>query len=398
MIYLKVIQMIESKDLKTILLIHSSSDLYGSDKSLLRTIDALSENGYSCNVILPYRGPLVDELKKRNISVNIFNIPVLRREIFNFLGIIKLIFNTILSFIKISNICRTKKIKIIHSNTSAVLIGGFVSKIWGLTHIWHVREIIVEPKMVRKFISFMLFHFSTIVIGVSSSVIENLKIDQPRISDKAIVLHNGLEPERFDNVDAKFREELDIAEDKILVAMIARVSHWKGQNLFTEVASKVLPYYENVVFLAVGSPFRGQEFRMEEFKENVSKLKDHDRFIIHEFVENVEKIFEAINIFVLPSTSPDPFPTTVLEAMASKLPIVSNNFGGVVEMLANGEVGGYLVEPNSAEAMAERIKLLIDDKNLRIQKGNESYNRFINCYSVDIYKKNILKLYKEFEA
>jgi glycosyltransferase involved in cell wall biosynthesis len=246
--------------MKHILCLHSSSDLYGSDRSLLRTIRALDKKLYTVYVCLPYDGPLVDELRNDGIETFVFDLGIVRRKLFTPIGIFQFLYGFITALVKIVSIIRTKEINFIHSNTAAVLVGGVAAKLTGKKHLWHVREIIVSPVIVRKCISFFLHHFGTIVIGVSDSVIDNLAIDQPSIRKHSVVIHNGLEIENFAKGNReKIRTEFSIDERELLIGMIGRVSRWKGQDLFLDVATEVRKHKTNVTFIAIGSPFQGQE-------------------------------------------------------------------------------------------------------------------------------------------
>ena len=64
-----------------VLFIHSSSELYGSDRSLLNIVKYINKDKYKVHVILPCEGPLVEEMKKvKDVKVEIFEVAVLRRK------------------------------------------------------------------------------------------------------------------------------------------------------------------------------------------------------------------------------------------------------------------------------------------------------------------------------
>ena len=65
------------------------------------------------------------------------------------------------------------------------------------------------------------------------------------------------------------------------------------------------------------------------------------------------------DIFVLPSTNPDPLPTVVLEAMACGKPVVGYRHGGVCEMVAEG-INGLLTTPNQPAELSKVIQELVE--------------------------------------
>jgi glycosyltransferase involved in cell wall biosynthesis len=109
-----------------------------------------------------------------------------------------------------------------------------------------------------------------------------------------------------------------------------------------------------------------------------------------DFTEDVASIYKKLDVFVLPSVLPDPFPTVVLEAMSMGLPIVAYHHGGVVEML--GEEGAFAA-PGDVEGLAEAImKVGLDEARLRIAgdlsrlrfdefSSRRFKNAFLGCYS-----------------
>ena len=76
------------------------------------------------------------------------------------------------------------------------------------------------------------------------------------------------------------------------------------------------------------------------------------------------------DIFCCPSIWNDPFPMAVLEAMASGLPVVASDAGGIPEQLAHG--GGVTVAPNDEEALATELQRLLDDESYRHRLGGEA--------------------------
>ncbi len=75
------------------------------------------------------------------------------------------------------------------------------------------------------------------------------------------------------------------------------------------------------------------------------------------------------DIFVIPSNYPDPFPRSVIEAMAFELPSIGfKEAGGIVESIDNG-VTGFLCDPGDTEQLGGYIIELIKDPDLRKKMG-----------------------------
>jgi colanic acid/amylovoran biosynthesis glycosyltransferase len=102
----------------------------------------------------------------------------------------------------------------------------------------------------------------------------------------------------------------------------------------------------------------------------------------------------AANVFVLPSVidpdgGMDNLPTVIMEAMATGLPVVSTDLGGIPEMVTENETG-FLVRPGDALAMANAIEKLINDHSLAKRLGECGYERARRLFSIE---KNVRKLH-----
>jgi colanic acid/amylovoran biosynthesis glycosyltransferase len=102
----------------------------------------------------------------------------------------------------------------------------------------------------------------------------------------------------------------------------------------------------------------------------------------------------AANVFVLPSVvdpdgGSDNLPTVIMEAMATGLPVVSTDVGGIPEMIIENETG-FLVQPGDAVTVADRIEKVIIDRSLAQKLGQAGYVRARELFSIE---KNVRELY-----
>src|SRR6188472_892519 len=101
----------------------------------------------------------------------------------------------------------------------------------------------------------------------------------------------------------------------------------------------------------------------------------------------------AANVFVLPSVidpdgGMDNLPTVIMEAMATGLPVVSTNIGGIPEMVIENETG-FLVQPGDAAGMADAIEKIINDRSLARELGHSGYERAQTLFLIE---KNVREL------
>jgi glycosyltransferase involved in cell wall biosynthesis len=84
----------------------------------------------------------------------------------------------------------------------------------------------------------------------------------------------------------------------------------------------------------------------------------------------------------------DNLPTVIMEAMATGLPVVSTNIGGIPEMIVENETG-FLVQPGDAAAMAHAIETVINDPSSAARFGYSGYERARTLFSIE---KNVREL------
>lgn len=381
-----------------ILYLHSSADQYGADRSLLRLIKYLPLNTFSHCVVLPYNGPLVKEIKSNGGTVFIKKLGVLRRQFFTIKGIIQQLWHMVRGIFFLKKIIKQHNIDLIHSNTTGIFIGGITAHLSSIPHVQHVREIIIHPKIIWQLTALNLFLFSKCIICVSTPVVEHLSVAIKGIRKKVKVVHNGIDCEKFSRQKYReiFRKELEVSDEKVIIGMIGRVSAWKGQDFFLNCVKLYLERNKNKksspLFIMIGSPFQGQEWRMEKLYNDIKEDNLQEYICVFEFREDIPSILAGFDIFTLPSTLPDPLPTIVLEAMASSLPVVSNNFGGVIEMVEQN-VTGILIPPNDVDELAKAWEKLIRDNKLREKMGKNARKRLESNFTVQKYIDNMEKVF-----
>lgn len=376
-----------------ILYLHAGAELYGADIVMLELLKNLNKDKFKPYVILPSNGPLVKELNENNIEVEVIEYPILRRKYFNPVGLVKYIIDYIKYTKKLKKIAIDKNIDIVHSNTLAVLEGVYLKRTLDIKHIWHIHEIIIKPAIIHKSLSFLVSKNSDKVITVSNAVKKHL-YDTGYFDNTDIrIIYNGVD-EKFnkENDSSYLMKEFNIPNDAIVVGMIGRINSWKGQGDFIDAIERVLEKNINTYAMIVGGVFEGEEWRIDELKNRISKIKDKNRIIFTEYRKDSQNIHSLYDIFVLPSINPDPLPTVVLEAMASSTPIVGYRHGGICEMVQEN-YNGFLVDIRNIEDLASKINYLIENPNIRKKMGENSLKRQKELFSIKNYVENFEGIY-----
>ncbi len=381
--------------MKRILYLHTGAELYGADIVLLTLLEGLDKTRYEPIVVLPLEGPLVAKLKAINIEVHIIDYPILRRRYFTPKGLIDYLLKYCGSCNAIIELVKNRHIDMIHVNTIAVLEGIYISRKIKVPLIWHVHEILENPKVVYKATSFLMGMFATKIVTVSNAVKNHLLKSRYIKEEKIEVIYNGVNTDKFNSsINTKtLRQELSIPEDAFIVGMIGRVNAIKGQDEFIKIVSTLIGKYKNIYGIIVGDAFPGQEWRVTELKQLIkdSNCSDNFRYLGYRTDSNV--LHNLFDVYVLPSVSADSLPTVVLEAMACEKVVVGYKNGGICEMVSDRE-SGYLEEIGANEKLSDDIEEIYLNDELYKSMAKCSAERLNNMFSLHMFHKKIDDLYQ----
>lgn len=379
-----------------ILFLHAGAEMYGADKVMLDLIRSLDKKEYKAFVILPTNGVLVDALNAEGIFVEVMPYPIMRRKYFNPKGIIQYAWGLIKYTNRIVGFCKEKHIDLIHTNTAATLEGAFASRRMKIPQLWSIHEIIVSPKLMFKFTSKLIAKYASITITDSNAVKNHLESSGYFKEGMIKTFYNGVDSNRFcpNNSCEYLRDEWNIPRDATVIGMMGRVNRWKGQGDFLTAANILMEKYPNLYTVLVGAAFEGEEWREQELADKINKSPYKDRIINKGYRTDSEGIYKLYDVFVLPSTDPDPLPTVVLEAMATGKPIVGYKHGGVCEMVKDG-YNGLLAEVRNPEDLANKIEQILCDATRRKEMGENSRRRLMEFFSMESYIHNYSSEYNK---
>ncbi len=372
-----------------ILILHGSSDLYGASKILLLTVEVYKKQGHTPIVVLSEKGLLSEALAELGIEVIYIRLGILRRKYKSINGIFNRLFRLRKAYHNIKGLVKERKIQLIYSNTTAVLVGGFVAKKMGIQHIWHVHEIIEKPFWLYQCMGRLVNHYSDKVIVVSSSVKESwLRFISPK---KLHLIFNGIDYTPYLKQSDKLRTELAISPETMVIGMIGRVHYWKGQDYFLQIAAKLSHQFSKLRFVMIGDAFPGYEYIYSELA--VFKKAEKLEKIVSDlgYRTDIAELIQGFDILVLPSQLPDPFPTVILEAMAAGKPVAATSQGGALEMV-DENITGLLIPLNDPQQASLIIGELIEDSKKREEMGTAGRLKALSEYSFEAFENKMIKV------
>lgn len=382
-----------SCSMKNILFIHQSAELYGSDKTLLTLVTDLKSKGFLPIVVLPNEGPL--KIALENSEILVFILPVLKisRKMFSPFNLLSWPIQAIKSLFALQNLSKKHKIDIVYSNTLAVLVGFLFAKFFNKKHIWHIHEIIEQPKFVSKIFSNLIRSKNNTQLIFNSFATQKFWENQSLKEMGANkVVWNGIEePYMCSNqtINEQNRWQYWQAEENnIVIALVGRINKWKGHRLLLEAFQKISSKYPNIILAFIGSCPPGQDYYLTEIEQLIAKMQLEQRVIIKPFQTNIFDFWTSIDIAVVPSTEPEPFGLVAIEAMMASKPVIAARHGGLSEIVVHNETG-ILFEPKNIESLAAALEELINDGAKRKKMGMKGHIRAENNFSSHSYSSNI---------
>ena len=169
-----------------------------------------------------------------------------------------------------------------------------------------------------------------------------------------------------------------------------RVDSRKGSLDFIRCGARLAAegYDLNLIVSGIGPDFKATRELAEEL--GIGGITFFPGEAIY---ENAPDRYHMGDIFLSP-TYAEGFSNTILEAMASGIPIVSTKTVGVVDCLRDGE-NGLLVGPGDLDALTEATRRLLDDKDLRFELARAAYMEVHEKYSWPVVAEQIETLYQE---
>ncbi|HLO74374.1 MAG TPA: glycosyltransferase family 4 protein [Flavobacterium sp.] len=380
--------------MKSILFVHQSAELYGSDKTLLLLLKHINKQKFCPIVVLPNDGPLKKELEKENIEVFITPVIKLHRKMFTPTNLLLLLNHFRQGFSTLNKLHKKYRFEIIYSNTLAVLIGFLFARIKGIKHIWHVHEIIESPKLVSKIFSFLISrrsNFFTIYNSKATAIFWESFFGERK---NYIIVSNGLEIQSNNittNEIELIRKKMFEVEDEIVIGLVGRINRWKGQFMLLEAFNDLIKKHSNLKLIFVGSTTDNQQHIINELNSKIQKYQIEKNVKIIPFQSNINSIWKAIDIAVVPSIEPEPFGLVAVEAMLASKPVVASNHGGLTEIIDHQQTG-FLIEPNNIQELINAIEKLINDKKLRLDMGQKGYKRAAEEFSIQKHVSKIEKV------
>ncbi len=210
---------------------------------------------------------------------------------------------------------------------------------------------------------------------------------------KIIIHYYGTDVERF-----VFNERNYLPKDKIIILSVGTVEKKKAQHLVIEALGIVSKVFTNFEYHIVGS---GDYINI--CKRNAKKLGIYNNVFFHGYIPYnsplLQEFYNEADIFILPSITlhdydKEGIPGTIVEAMASGLPVISTYHAGIPYIIESGKEG-ILVKERDIMELVDALMYLIKNPDLRQKLGQNAQNKALEELDLKKGTERLEKIYTQ---
>lgn len=347
-----------------ILFLDQFSELGGAQRCLLDLLPAIEQRGWRASAAIPPGGPLVAQVRARNVSVSDIRCGPYRSgakslaDLLRFPGDVQSQVRAI----------QRQNFDLLYINGPRLLPAAALALHNRAPVVFHAHSSI-PPGAQKWMADWSLRHMHAVVIACSRSVappVENLR-----------VISNGTEDLGF--LPRTFQSRR--------IGIVGRISPEKGQAEFLRAAAILATEFPDSRFIICGAPI----FPSGNYDQTVRKLAAGLTVDFLGWREDVAAVLADLDLLVIPSRK-EGMPRVLLEAFSAGLPVVAFPAGGIPDAITDRETG-FLVPEATPEALAARIREILRAGPESLQRVAANARRaWERSYTLAIYQKSVTDL------
>jgi len=298
----------------------------------------------------------------------------------------------------LASFCRNNKVDIVHLHDSHAHTIAILSTVLFQNKAKFVlsRRVIFPIK--NNFLSkYKYNHLSIEKILCVSDKVKEVAALSIKDKSKLITIHSGIDLSKFENLKNKedkmtvLKQEFNLEKDTILIGNVAALTPEKDYIVFLETAKILIPRLEQknkkVRFFLIGKEGSSENEIQNWLNEN-KEIKEY--FILTGFRNDIPIILKELDIFLFTSQT-EGLGTSVLDAFASKVPVVATAAGGIPESVIHNQTG-LLSKIKDAVSLAQNVEKVLFDEELR-NKLIQNATKHLQNFTKENTAKKTLEIY-----
>ncbi|KIO48443.1 glycosyltransferase family 4 protein [Nitrosospira sp. NpAV] len=368
--------------------ISHSAGRYGAELALLELLQGLLCSGVEVLVLVPKKGPLLDELERLDIEWRIIGYPVWMSRPKWLPSRVMRLLKTALMSVRVAWIIRKWKADVVYTNTVVIGVGALAAQLIRIPHVWHSHESLKHNPS-QKFdlgdqtTSYLLNRLSAAIIVTSRSVENDYKhLPDP---DKIRVVYQSVTPR------ANSRSPEPIPKRIFFQCIIIGSLHpWKGQDQAISALAQLAGRNINAHLLLVGDDGKRYRKQLVQHAENLGMTQ---RVTFHGYAADPLPLIQNADV-VLVCSRWEAFGRVAVEAMLAGKPVIGSARGATTEIIQHRQTG-LLYEWENIEDLAKQIQFLHDNPEEAHRIGQAAQRWAANRFTQDRYAREILGILSE---
>jgi glycosyltransferase involved in cell wall biosynthesis len=370
----------------TVLATNPSTDLYGSSRMFLESVQGMLAQGWSVVVSIPEpSGPLLDEAERRGAHVRSVPSPVLRKACLNPRGVVRLTGEALRAIPAEIRVLREVRPDVIYVNTIIQPLWLVLGRCMRIPVVCHVHEGEASaPWLVRKVLTAPLLLARRLVLNSHFSL-RVLAGAMPRAQARAVVVVNGVPgPRRVEPPRAALN-------GTVRLLYLGRLSERKGVGDAIEALRLLRARGIDAHLDILGAAVPGKEIVEVELRAQVADAQLGGRVKFLGFKPEVWPHLAEADILLVPSRTDEPFGNTAVEGILAARPVVATRSGGLIEAAA-GFDASLLVTPGAPREIADAVQQVVARWNeFRAHAMNDAL-RAAGRHSPELYQSAVARV------
>jgi glycosyltransferase involved in cell wall biosynthesis len=341
-----------------------AGNLYGGIEKILATLAREGANsGMEQQFALCFEGRLAEELRSLGAPVHMLGGVRLSRPWTGWRARKRLL-----------ALVKSQQIDVVVSHASWIwVIFGKALKSAGIETVLWVHGRLNEKERVDRLAAKLAPH---LVIAVSKDTASTVAKRYPGV--RTNVLYAPLPPIQIPSMAdrERVRRESDVKAHQIVIAQVSRMESLKGHRVHLEALARLKDLPQWICWMIGGVQRPAEQEYLESMQKLATDLGIADRVRFLGERRDVPMLLAGADIFCQPNLGPEGFSIVFLEALLSRLPVITTPIGGAPEVVDT--TCGRLVAVDDADALADCLRGLIEDDALRAELGSAGPKRVLS--------------------
>lgn len=251
----------------------------------------------------------------------------------------------------------------------------------------------VSRPMIVESIAEMHLSKADAIIANSSSLLQELSERFPRLHPKIKQVHLGVDLHQFRPLSPERRAQLRKKyglQGAFVFAFAGRIIPRKGLPILMKALHQVRKTVPNVKLVIAG---RGKPGYMARLRSKAHRLRLSTQFIGYKSHRRMHEVYATVDCLVCPSQRHEAFGLVNIEAMATGIPVIASQIGGISEAVRHGGNGLLIKNYRHASAFASSMLMLAKDRAYTQSLGIQARNDMEQQFSWENTVQSLCELY-----